>query len=96
MILYEAITSGVPVLANPQLYDMKSEVNWFAERGACCNIEAIAWDSFELVNKINDFLSDTKSAGLMSLRQRELLDGLGIKRVSRIIEDLLFETAIDK
>ena len=89
MIVYEAIAVGVPLLAYPQLPEMKLEVNWFATRGACLNVDSIAWDPDLLYQTICITLADAIAAHRMSSCQRQLLDGLGMDRAAALIDELL-------
>jgi len=89
MLLYETVASGVPTVAYPQIPDLTREAAWFADRGACINL-GLHNNHPELAAKaVNELLTNPQVARVMSHIQRSLIDGHGISRVAKILDNLL-------
>jgi len=89
MVLYEAITIGVPTVTYPQIPDLIQEAAWFASKKACINLGADNNPCNQALVEVRDLLSKKEEAIGMSLIQRKLLDGLGMQRVANEILKLL-------
>ena len=89
MVLYEAITIGVPTVTYPQIPDLIQEAAWFASKKACIDLGADNNACNRALVAVRDLLSSKDKAINMSLIQRELLDGLGLNRVANEILKLL-------
>ena len=89
MVLYEAITLGVPTVTYPQIPDLIQEAAWFASKGACIDLGADSDVCNAALIAVRDLLNKKEDAINMSSIQRELLDGLGMHRVAHEIIKIL-------
>ena len=89
MIVYESVVVGVPLMAYPQLPEMKPEAEWFAQQQACITIEVEAWDAQALSALIKQTVHDHDNLRRISSIQRQIMDGQGVKRVSLLIDQWL-------
>jgi len=89
MIVYESVVVGAPLMAYPQLPEMKAEAEWFARQQACINIEAEAWRAPLLATSINRTIQDHEKLRQISASQRHLMDGHGAQRACLLIEQWL-------
>ena len=89
MIMYESVVVGAPLMAYPQLPEMKPEAEWFAQQRACITIEVEAWDVQALSALIKQTVHDHDNLRRFSSIQRQIMDGHGVKRVGLLIDQWL-------
>lgn len=89
MVLYESVTTGVPVVTYPQIADLVGEAAWFAEHGACIDLGLPNSSPQQAARAVNRLIADTAAAQAMSERQHALLDGHGIARAAALLMELL-------
>ena len=89
MVLYESVTTGVPVVTFPQIADLMGEAAWFAEHGACIDLGLPNSSPQQAAQAVNRLIEDTAVAQAMSERQHALLDGQGIARAAALLMELL-------
>ena len=89
MVLYEAVSVGVPVVVYPQIPDLTGEAAWFAERGACIDLGLAQGTPDAAAQAVQSLLIKPETARAMSVRQRALLDGQGIARAATLITHLM-------
>ena len=87
--LYEAIASGVPVVAFPQIPDLSSQSAWFASRGACIDLTIERSNASDAIAAINLLFREPGSNLKMRKCQKECLDGGGMIRVAKILDNVL-------
>ena len=87
--LYEAIASGVPVVAFPQISDLSSQAEWFSSRGACIDLTINGCKVSDAVSAINLLSKDQCLVNIMRRSQEECFDGGGMVRVAKILDNIL-------
>lgn len=90
MIVYEALAVGLPAVVFPNVANLIPEVNWFATRGYVRDLGYEAAMDMECVRtNLVSLLSDRDAAVAQSVAGRRLVDGLGMQRVAKAIDELL-------
>lgn len=86
MIVYEALATGAPVLAFPQIDNLQTEIAWFEDQGALINLGFEAGEDIQaLKNKLSEILNDPTRAQTLMQAGPELVDGLGMQRAASAV-----------
>lgn len=90
MIVYEALAVGLPAAVFPNVANLIPEVNWFATHGYVRDLGYEAAMDMERVRaNLVSLLSDRDAAIAQSVAGKQLVDGLGMQRVAKAIDELL-------
>jgi len=87
--LYEAVATGVPVVAFPQIMDLCPQATWFSERGACHNLTINQPSPNSAILAVNTLINSPEDLLFMSTCQNSCFDGQGMIRVASILDQLL-------
>ena len=87
--LYEAISTGVPVVAYPQIFDLVKEAAWFANLGACYDLTISQPSPITASKAINSLVKNKNASIEMNKLQSLCLDGKGMIRAAKILSDIL-------
>lgn len=85
MSLYEALAVGTPVLAFPILDGMAAEVAYFEKHHAIVNLGTEGGDLEKLAETVNSLLDSPARCRKMARAGRNLVDGKGVNRISRLL-----------
>ncbi len=90
MIVYEALTVGVPAIVFPQIENLIPEAQWFAERGCIVDLGYDGGANNRCVAEAVEMLQSSASRRTaMSSSQRRTIDGRGMARAALAIDTLL-------
>jgi spore coat polysaccharide biosynthesis predicted glycosyltransferase SpsG len=90
MIVYEALAVGVPLVAFPQIENLKPEMAWFAARGCLTDLGYDGGvDMTRVASALAGLLDDPAAAAARSQAGRAIVDGRGISRVAQAVDELL-------
>jgi spore coat polysaccharide biosynthesis predicted glycosyltransferase SpsG len=94
MIVYEALAVGVPAIVFPQIENLIPEARWFAQRGCIVDLGYEGGTNSGLVSEaVGRLLSSSSERLAMSSAQRATIDGFGMLRAAKEIDDLLADSA---
>lgn len=86
MIVYEALAAGAPVLAFPQLENLKQEIAWFEARGGLINLGFEAGDDLDALKALlQALIADDARAQALAQTGPTLIDGAGMTRAASAI-----------
>lgn len=94
MIVYETLAVGTPAVVFPQIENLIPEARRFAAERCIIDLGYEGgMDGEKIKTAVNGLLDDPLRASAMSLKQRSTVDGLGMERAARAIDDLLSRAA---
>jgi spore coat polysaccharide biosynthesis predicted glycosyltransferase SpsG len=90
MVVYEALAVGVPLVAFPQIENLKPELGWFAARGCLGNLGYDGGMDMARVNRmIAVLLDNSASAAAQSRAGHAIIDGRGMSRAAQALDEFL-------
>ncbi len=90
MVVPEALATGAPVVAYPQVDNLVPEMRWFAAHGALTDLGPEGGQSLPQVRvAVARLLDDPAAAARQSEAARSIIDGLGAARAARAIKQWL-------
>jgi spore coat polysaccharide biosynthesis predicted glycosyltransferase SpsG len=91
MVVYEALAVGVPLVAFPQLENLKSEMAWFATRGCLTDLGYDGgMDMARVAAALSRLLDDRAAAAASSQAGRSIIDARGMSRAAQAIDEFLY------
>lgn len=90
MVAYEALATGAPVVAYPQVDNLVAEMRWFAERGCLTDLGPDGGRDLARVRAAVARLADNPTIAMAQARAgHAVVDGLGAPRAATAIDEML-------
>ncbi len=92
---YEALCAGTPLMALSYDSYQQSAISAFSNAGACISLgPGDDLDPARLSERLSSLELNVMDRNRLSSRGRQIVDGLGVQRVSQVIRDLIFTSLL--